>query len=243
MSARWSQLHDRTFVVALAVITAVGLARLVKAGPRDFVADPADITACYMSFVHAGVATCLYVPLFAMGTSRALAGLDFSARLVRRGSRRATLAGSVPGLLARSVLFSVSVVGCAVAALVLRSGNAYTSGAVVRLAALQTLFSTAFFLAEAFLVVDVQLAMGSNALGIAAAVVYGALDTLLMTLAPAGISTFWTGWMLLGMADPARPGLAVAGAARVAALVAATWFVACVLVARVDFMDGDGHDG
>lgn len=231
------------FALTLAVLAIVGAARVVTASPESFTAGGNGLVQAYFSFTGADIATCLFVPLFAMGTSRLLGSLSFSALLVRRGRRSDALVARVPGLLACSILYSAVILACSVTALVLKSGLLFPAGEIAAFCALQLAFASLFFLTEGLLIVDVQMLMGSNVMGMVVAVLYGTFDSFLSMVVPNATGTFWTGWMLVAAGDPSEPALALSGFARLLALAVVFAALAWVLVRRVDFMDGeDSHE-
>ena len=77
---------------------------------------------------------------------------------------------------------------------------------------------------------------GSDVLTLAFAVVYGGVDTFIAILVDYH-GSWWTGWMLMGYADPSNPLLAASGLLRLLALATAFGIAAWRLMQGVDFYE------
>ena len=229
--------RDKVASFCLLVLAVFGIVRLVTAGPTSFLTPEPTLANCYFTFANTSVAALFYVPLFALCVSRLLGRLAFAPWLTRHSGRVRALASRLPGLVTRAALFSALVLGFSLAALLLRSGVAFAVGEIVAFAALQLLYGALFFVLEGLVILVVQLLCGSSVFGMAAAIVYGAIDSLVVALDVWSVRTPLMGWTLVSAADPATPVLALTGGLRLLCLVALLGIAGAWLVRRVDFTE------
>lgn len=232
---------DRTSVVCLAVLLVFGAIRLACAHPEDFASASGTLASSYLAFVGgSGQATFLYVPLFAFCTA-ASSWPALSPMWLSRGvSRMAALRRCVAAVVTRALAFALSVLIPSVAALILKSGFDLTVGRVLAFGAVQLVYEACFFVVTGLVFLAGRLVTGSEALALVLAIVYGASDTLVSALVGSHDGSLWTGWMLMGLGDPADPLLALAGLLRLAAFVALPLIVCQRALREVDFLEDGG---
>lgn len=243
MSARPSVPLDRTLAVCLLVLGVFGALRLAGAVPEDFAAGEPTLAACYVTFVEPGVATYLYVPLFTFCALRSQRPLFFSAWAARSAGRAQALGACVRALALRALLFSVFVMAPSLAAVVLRSGQAFSPAYVAAFAVVQLLYETLFFMVAGLVFTAARLLTASALPAMLLAVVYGASDTLVSFLDVTHSGVLWTGWMVMGWGDPSNPSFALAGLARLSAFCVLLLLAARRAVSGIDLFEDGGALG
>ena len=215
MSARLTT--DRRLAVSLAAILAFGILRVIVASPQGFISPEGTLAAAYLTFVGPGQATALYVPLFAICASGLIGRSLASCSISRNSSRLAALRCVVLRVAHVALAFALAVFVPSLVALALKSGISASAGSWASFAFLQLVYELLYFLVVGLIALTAALLTGSDVLTLA--------------------GSWWTGWMLMGYADPSNPLLAASGLLRLLALAAAFGIAAWRLMQGVDFYE------
>ena len=135
-----------------------------------------------------------------------------------------------------ALAFALAVFVPSLVALALKSGISASAGSWASFAFLQLVYELLYFLVVGLIALTAALLTGSDVLTLAFAVVYGGVDTFIAILVDYH-GSWWTGWMLMGYADPSNPLLAASGLLRLLAFAAAFGIAAWRLMQGVDFYE------
>lgn len=236
-------LADRGFLLALAVLAVLGASAL--ASPVDEVLlDPAiTLSAAYERFCGLGLATCVFLPLYALGVSGEMSRLGHPASLVRGTSRQMAMLRCAVALVARGAVFEVVQLAFALAAALVKAGTTFAPSDVAVFVAQQVVLGTLWFAVVGLAMLAGRLVWGWGALAIVPALLYAGYEVLL-SLAPLPLVSeeFQMGWLLVLSADPADPLASLPGAARLAALALILLLLCLRLSRRADFLEGGAED-
>lgn len=227
---------DRRLMISLGAILAFGALRAIVAAPQSFISSEGTLAAAYLTFVGPGQATALYVPLYAICASDLIRYSLSSCSVGRNGSRLAFLRGVCAHIACLALVFALAVFMPSLVALALKSGIEGAPGSWAVFALLQLVYEFVYFLVVGLIDLTAALLTRSDALTLAITVIYGGIDTFIAILVDYH-GSWWTGWMLMGYADPSNPLLAASGLLRLLALAAAFGIAAWRLMQGVDFYE------
>ena len=243
MNARKSiQVVDHGFLLALAVLVVLGIAALFDNGGRSPLDSDASICRAYERFAGIGLQTCILLPVYAIGLGGAMVRLGGPARLVRQEGRMRAVDACVRELLLRSFAFQAVQMTFALAAALLKSGIAYPVEEMTVFAAQQLLLGTLWFVIVSLAMLAGRLVWGWGVLAVIPALVYAGYDILLSMTAFTMEPHLAMGWQLVLSADPADITGSLAGAARLAAMALALYWLCHPLARRADFLEGGAED-
>ncbi len=220
---------------------AFGVLRFLSATPEDYASSSASISSVYLTFVSANQATFLYVPVFSFYAARQIQMQLCAYRMSRRSSWLQAYCGLMVTLCLGSGLFSLAILIPSLAALAFKSGLTFSADALMGFAVVQFLYETLFFIVVSSLCIVSFLISRSAILALLACVIYGGSDSFVAAFG-AYHGEFWSGWMLMGYADPAQPLLATAGALRLLAFIAILVIAGIRLVQSVDVFESAFHE-
>lgn len=240
---RAASLADRGFLLALAVLAVLGAAAL--ASPVDeTLLDPAiTLPAAYERFCGLGLATCVFLPLYALGVNGEMGRLGNPALLVRGASRQMATLRCAAALVARGAVFEVVQLTFALAAALVKAGTTFAPPDVTIFAAQQLVLGTLWFAVVGLAMLAGRLVWGWGVLAIVPAFLYAGYEVLLsLAPLPLGLEEFQMGWTLVLSADPADPLASLPGAARLATLALLLLLLCLRLSRRADFLEGGMQD-
>ena len=240
---RAAPLVDRGFLLALAVLAVLGAAAL--ASPVDeTLLDPAiTLPAAYERFCGLGLATCVFLPLYALGVNGEMGRLGNPASLVRGTSRQMATLRCAVALVARGAVFEVVQLTFALAAALVKAGTTFAPPDVAIFAAQQLVLGTLWFAVVGLAMLAGRLVWGWGVLAIVPAFLYAGYEVLLsLAPLPLGLEEFQMGWTLVLSADPADPLASLPGAARLATLALLLLLLCLRLSRRADFLEGGMQD-
>lgn len=224
-----------------AVIVSFGVLRGLSATPQDFISTDSSLSSAFLTFVGAHQATYLYVPLFSFFIMRLADSRVSTAYMVRLGARSNCLKTCVKDSLASATCFALTISAPSVVTIAAKSGLALTLDYLLAFWLLQVIYETLFFEVVALIFLVAFLATRSGILALLLSVVYGGSDSFISSLG-AYQGGFWTGWMLMGYADPSNPVLAASGLMRLLALAAILIFAAFRLIQSLDVLESAHHE-
>lgn len=227
---------NRRLVISLAAILAFGFLRAIVATPQSFISSEGTLAAAYLTFVGPGQATALYVPLFAVCATDFMRRSLSSCSIGRNVSRLAALRYVFVHLVRLASAYALAVLVPSLAALALKSGISASMGSWSVFGVLQLVYELLYFVVVGLVALTAAFLTRSDALTLVTAVVYGGIDTFIAILVDYH-GGWWTGWMLMGYADPFSPVLAASGVLRLLALAAIFGIVAWRLMRGVDFYE------
>lgn len=224
-----------------AVIVLFGVLRGLSATPQDFISADSSLSSTFLTFVSAHQATYLYVPLFSFFIMRLADCRVSAAYMARFGARSNCLKTCAKDSLVSAACFALAISVPSVVAIAAKSGLALTLDYLLAFWLLQVICETLFFEVVALIFLVALLATRSGVLALLLAVVYGGSDSFISTLG-AYQGGFWTGWMLVGYADPSNPVLALSGLMRLLAFVVLLMFAAYRLIQSLDVLESAHHE-
>ncbi len=224
-----------------AVLVAFGVLRGLTATSQDFISTDSSPASAFLTFVSPHQATYLYVPLFSFFIMRLVDNRVSAACMVRLGGRKDCLKTCVTDSLISALCFALAILIPSVVALATKSGLALTPAYLLTFCLLQVIYETIFFGIVALVFLVAFLATRSGVLALLLAVVYGGSDSFVSALG-AYQGGFWTGWKLMGYADPANPVLAASGLLRLLAIAAILAFAAYRLIQSLDVLESAHHE-
>lgn len=225
----------------LTVLVIFGALRTLTATPEDFIGSVASLSSAFLTFVSSYQATYLYVPLFSFYIVRLVDARLSAAYITRTGRRLAALKTFMAQSLLAAFCFSLAVLVPSLVAIAAKSGLVVTAPSLIAFCFLQVVYETLFFEIVALVVLVGFLATKSGVASLLLAVVYGGSDSFVSALG-AYQDGFWTGWMLMGYANPSNPVLTASGLLRLLALVAILAFAAFKLVRSLDILESPRHE-
>lgn len=223
------------------VLVIFGALRALTATPDDFIGSDASLSSAFLIFVSAHQATYLYVPLFSFFIVRLVVSRLSATYMTRADGRLSGLKTFIAQSLLAALCFSLAVFAPSLVAIVAKSGLLVTAPSLIAFCLLQVVYETLFFEIVALVVLVGFLATKSSVISLLLAVVYGGSDSFISALG-AYQGGFWTGWMLMGYADPSNPVLALSGLLRLLALIAVLSFMAFKLMRSLDILESPRHE-
>lgn len=240
---RAAPLVDRGFLLALAVVAVLGVAAL--ASPVDeTLLDPAiTLPAAYERFCGLGLATCVFLPLYALGVNAEMGRLGNPASLVRGPSRQMATLRCAVALVVKGAVFEAVQLAFALAAALAKAGVAFAPADVAIFAAQQLALGALWFAVVGLAMLAGRLVWGWGVLAIVPALLYAGYEVLLSLMPlPLSLEELQMGWMLVLSADPANPLASLPGAARLATLALLLLLLCLRLSRRADFLGGGVED-
>lgn len=233
---------DRGFLLALAVLLALGLAAIFDTREQVPLLPDVTISQAYGRYVGIGLMTCVLLPVYAIGVSGAMRRLGSPAGLTRRACRKAAVGDCAMALLLRSLAFQAVQMTFALAATLIKSGVEYTASDVAVFALQQLVLGTLWFAIVSLAMLAGRLVWGWGILAVLSGFLCAGYDILVAMLPLGSELTYAMGWQLVLSADPADVPASIAGAARLATIAILLFLLCRHLSRRADFLEGGAED-